>query len=133
MNTEKATPELFAALADKGTYFLCSPKYPGYLVTEEGRVFSIRARKFLSPMRCGKYLAVGVRHESGQMVRRYVHRLVAEIAHGRDFPELDVCHNDGDPDNNRVSNLRFDTRANNHADKKHHGTSLDGERTQWLN
>lgn len=125
---EHATPELFAALAANGAHFMFSNKYPGYYITEEGHVFSCRSKRFLRPMKCGKYLAVEVMHESGKMVRRYVHRLVAEVSHGCDFPELEVCHNDGNPHNNAVSNLRFDTRTNNMADKIAHGTANYGER-----
>ena len=41
---------------------------------------------------------------------------------------LEACHNDGDPANNAVDNLRWDTRANNAADTIRHGTSTRGER-----
>jgi hypothetical protein len=128
MNTDKATPELFAALAKAGGYFLASPAYPDYLATPEGRVFSIRSRRFLRPMRCGKYLAVGLRDSAGIPVRRYVHRFVAELTHGHAPAGLEVCHIDGDRDNNAESNLRWDTRKANHADKRSHGTDASGER-----
>lgn len=42
---------------------------------------------------------------------------------------LDVCHNDGDPENNRPSNLRYGTRKSNEADKKTHGKTVRGERS----
>ena len=35
---------------------------------------------------------------------------------------LVTCHNDGDPANNRVSNLRWDTQSNNLFDAVAHGT-----------
>lgn len=38
------------------------------------------------------------------------------------------CHNDGNPENNRLENLRWDTCKGNHADKKKHGTWQVGER-----
>ena len=122
MNTDKATPELFAAMARNGSYFLGSAEYPECAVTPEGDVFSFHSMRFLKPMKCGKYLAVGVRFKDGTMVRRYVHRLVAEITHGHIPAGLEVCHNDGNPLNNHEDNLRWDTRANNHADKRRHGT-----------
>jgi hypothetical protein len=37
------------------------------------------------------------------------------------------CHNDGDPSNNRLENLRFDTHKANCDDKLRHGTLCRGE------
>ena len=46
-----------------------------------------------------------------------------------DRPEgTEACHNDGDPANNAVENLRWDTRLSNAADTILHGTSTRGER-----
>jgi hypothetical protein len=35
---------------------------------------------------------------------------------------MEGCHNNGIASDNRLENLRWDTRKNNHADKKRHGT-----------
>jgi hypothetical protein len=48
-------------------------------------------------------------------------------------PGMEACHNNGDPTDNRLCNLRWDTHANNEADKIRHGTyfiraRLKGER-----
>ena len=40
---------------------------------------------------------------------------------------MEICHLDGDRSNNRLDNLRYDTRKNNHADKWKHGTMARGE------
>lgn len=40
----------------------------------------------------------------------------------------DVCHNDGNKLNNRLDNLRYDSRKNNMADKLIHGGSNRGEK-----
>lgn len=42
-------------------------------------------------------------------------------------PGLDVCHNDGDSSNNKLSNLRYDTRKGNLADRWRHGTMNVGQ------
>lgn len=41
---------------------------------------------------------------------------------------LVACHNNGDPHDNRVENVRWDTQASNMADKLTHGTMPCGER-----
>jgi len=35
---------------------------------------------------------------------------------------LECCHNDGNPENNYLENLRWDTHQSNIADSLHHGT-----------
>lgn len=59
---------------------------------------------------------------------RKVHRLVLRAFKGECPDGMEGCHNDGDPGNNHIDNLRWDTPANNHADKIAHGTTNRGER-----
>jgi len=40
-----------------------------------------------------------------------------------------VCHNDGDPHNNRVSNLRWGTASENALDAVRHGTHPEARKT----
>lgn len=56
-----------------------------------------------------------------------VHRLVLMAYVGPCPDGYQGCHNDGNPGNNHVSNLRWDTPANNTADKYIHGTIIYGE------
>jgi hypothetical protein len=59
------------------------------------------------------------------------HRLVLE-AFVEKCPEgMEGCHTDGNQQNNHISNLRWDTPKNNHADKIKHNTSNSGERCNW--
>jgi hypothetical protein len=55
-----------------------------------------------------------------------VHREVLRAFTG-DSPGLCACHNDGNPLNCNLDNLRWDTHRGNEKDKKKHGTYLDGE------
>jgi len=57
----------------------------------------------------------------------YVHALVLLALVGPRPDKADCCHNDGNPSNNHVSNLRYDTRVGNFQDKLKHGTHNRGE------
>lgn len=59
------------------------------------------------------HLSVVLGREYGSML---VHVAVAITFIGSRPKDMDVCHNDGNPKNNRVDNLRYDTRANNILD-----------------
>jgi hypothetical protein len=80
--------------------------------------------------RCQKYryghTQVSLCHNS-QYIYPLVHRLVM-LAFGPPAPSpgLMVCHNDGDPKNNRLSNLRWDDAKGNMADQTRHGTLRRG-------
>lgn len=54
---------------------------------------------------------------------RLVHTLVLAAFVGERPPGLHGCHNDGNNENNHVSNLRWDTPAENMHDKVRHGTN----------
>lgn len=58
----------------------------------------------------------------------YVHRLVAAAFIGPAPDGAQVCHYDGNPANNCLPNLRYDTQSGNERDKKRHGTDAAGER-----
>lgn len=53
---------------------------------------------------------------------RYVHRLVMAAFVGPCPPDMEVCHNNGHPTDNRLSNLRYGTTADNRRDSVKHGT-----------
>lgn len=67
--------------------------------------------------------------KNGQCFRLLVHRLVAMAF---DLPrrgdQTVVAHNDGNPLNNHISNLRWATVKENMSDKERHGTVQRGER-----
>ena len=43
---------------------------------------------------------------------------------------LEVCHNNGDPTDNRPANLRYDTRSENRRDSVRHGTHSETRKTR---
>jgi hypothetical protein len=56
------------------------------------------------------------------------HTLVLTAFVGQRPDGMECCHNDGNPWNNRLDNLRWDTPRNNQLDRIKHGTSNRGER-----
>lgn len=112
--------------------------FTGYFVTEEGQVFSCqlrcteknieKPRRIIGGQKKG-YKSVLLKHpDTGKFCRRYIHRLVLEAFVGECPQGMEACHNNGDRTDNRLENLRWDTRKNNHADKRLHGTYLFGEK-----
>lgn len=108
---------------------------PGYIVTRDGRVFSVghnwrgygEREMRLTPNADGYpsvRLTIG-----GKRTRLAVHRLVArEYLPPRPSPAHEVRHLDGDRTNNRVTNLAWGTRKENAADRERHGRTYRGER-----
>ncbi|WKW86001.1 HNH endonuclease [Gordonia Phage JonJames] len=58
-----------------------------------------------------------------------VHTLVALAFLGPRPTGMQVCHNNGDPHDNRLSNLRYGTPSENNLDKVSHGTHPESRKT----
>lgn len=99
----------------------CLPDFPEYYVSNMGRVFSLKRKKFLKPAIDGKKAADGSRigydfvtlSVKGKRTQRYVHRLVAEQfiegVEGRPYVDhIDACKR-----NNQADNLRWVTPSEN--------------------
>ncbi len=100
------------------------PGWAAYLVSDDGRVYSMGAGQYLKPSARKRHGTDRVKHYAvniGRRVRR-VHHLVLEAFVGPRPSGLQACHWDGDPSNNALSNLRWDTPKANQADSARHGT-----------
>ena len=117
------------------------PSFPGYYASEEGELFSHRipegrkqgfqitriideARVYREPIqniKFKRYETLTIVIESGEKIWKNVHILIAEAFLGPRPEGLEVCHNDGNRNNNRPDNLRYDTRSSNNLDAYDHG------------
>jgi hypothetical protein len=99
------------------------PGHANYRVSDLGNVWSLHWDR---PLKTTK------RKHGGHLVvtldgRQYaVHRLVLLAFVGPPPNGMEVCHEDGDPENNRLSNLRYDTHFANVQDRRKHGTHPRG-------
>jgi hypothetical protein len=66
--------------------------------------------------------------KTGVRKQLFLHKIVLEAFIGLRPIGYESCHNDGNPLNCRIENLRWDTKSNNHQDKKKHGTWQVGEK-----
>lgn len=113
-----------------------------YEVSDHGRVRSldrVTTSRFRSAQRWkGRILKEKINHNrsgyrqvalsNGGASYAYVHRLVLDAFVGPCPKGMQCAHGDGDTSNNRLSNLRWATDFDNHADKALHGTDPAGER-----
>jgi hypothetical protein len=67
------------------------------------------------------HLSLGL-HRDGEARTALVHRVVARAFLGEPPEGTECCHADGDPENNNVENLRWDSRSANLRDAVKHGT-----------
>ena len=104
------------------------PGRPGYEASSHGRIRSLdrwiadhngrrlflRGRTLKQVLNADGYPVVGG--------LGYVHRAVMLSFNGPPANGFEVAHNDGNPANNLLTNLRYDTHAGYHADRLTHGT-----------
>ena len=65
--------------------------------------------------------------KNGKVYFKSIHRLVLETFVGPCPKGMEACHNDGNPANNQLNNLRWDTHKENGKDMIRHETSPKGE------
>lgn len=103
--------------------------FPGYLVTSDGRVRSSKCHRFLTPTATPNgHLYVSLCRGMKRGHKNYVHRLVLGAFVGPCPEGMECCHNSGDPADNRLANLRWDTHSGNMWDAVGHGTAPGRQR-----
>lgn len=112
------------------------PWAPGYFVSTDGDVFSTRwwrgepkvvVRRLKITKSFSGYGLVSLR-SNGRTTVAKVHLLVLNVFIGPPPSNCECCHNNGDRMDNHLSNLRWDTKSSNSADRLLHGTDCNGER-----
>lgn len=129
-----------------GVEFRLIPGFACYAVGDDGSVWSNCRANGRHPdgwhrlsikeetTKCGLiyfYTHLRANNGRGRVLRRYVHRLVLEAFVGPCPDGLQTRHLDGDPSNNRPTNLAWGTSKENHADRRRHGTLRMGEQTTF--
>lgn len=131
----------FHSMSDKVIYkSLAFLGYPNYRVGTDGSVWS-KCVKGNNKGGTGKWRKLrATLIKSGKLQGRFVinlyrgrktflvHRLVLLAFIGPCPEGMECCHSDGNPANNRLENLRWDTRKNNQADRIKHGTDCKGKK-----
>ena len=101
-----------------------------YEVSDQGKVRNCKTGKILSnkPNKNIGYVVYSLfKNKKGKM--HYGHCLVLEAFVGlRPKGDYQACHGNGIRNDNRVVNLRWDTRASNYEDARKHQTNSRGSR-----
>lgn len=103
---------------------------PRFVARKDGRKQPIPGRIKKAPVDGKGYPRVALYGPAfPKGAHRTVHSLVMEAFIGPCPDGMEICHNDGDRLNARLSNLRYGTRSENHLDKRVHGTHNNGKKT----
>lgn len=96
------------------------PRDPAYLVIANGCIFGVHGKELSQHPTRGGYLRVPLRDSKKYLV----HRLVLEAFIGPCPPGYEASHEDGNPTNNDLSNLRWRPKGDNCKLKTKHGTNF---------
>jgi|JI10StandDraft_1071094.scaffolds.fasta_scaffold444944_2 hypothetical protein len=110
------------------------PSFPAYEVSEAGAVRRVakgirggEIGKVMKPYRREDGYNMYILRRDNRSFHKKAHQLVIEAFVGpKPFDGAEVCHIDGSRSNDHWTNLRWDSRSGNHADKVEHGTAARG-------
>lgn len=97
---------------------------PGYMVSDYGRVWSIKTHQFIKvkPMDSHGHLGVCL-YVNGKCYYEYIHRLMAKAFIPNPCEHNIVRHLDDIPNNNDLNNLAWGTQKDNQRDSIKNGTN----------
>lgn len=103
------------------------PLFNNYQVNEYGQIKNIKTQRILKPFKDRDGYSYHTLMLNKKRYWKCISRIVATVFHGEAPSDLhEAAHNDGDPSHNYYKNIRWATKKENHADKKIHGTSING-------
>ena len=97
--------------------------FPEYEIGVMGNVYNKKSGRLLKTQSNNGYRQIGL-YKNKIQYSRLIHRLVLEAYVGPCPKNKECCHNNGNRADNRLSNLRWDTRNENAKDAMRHGTSV---------
>lgn len=101
-----------------------------YEVSDQGHVTAKKSGRILASRQTAKgYVIVTLNRSWGNSVQRRVHRLVLEAFVGPCPEGQEGCHGPGGPSDNRLENIRWDTREENARDIVRHGHHWQANKT----
>jgi len=102
------------------------PRWPGYLASPAGEVFSVKRRtmrKLRQSPDTGGYLVISL-SKNGRSCTKRVHALILETFVGPRPAGYESRHLNGNKTDNRACNLRWGTHRENTFDAIDHGTQV---------
>ena len=94
------------------TVFVDGEYYYDYMVSNKGRIFSLKTLTFLEGSECNGYIRMRL-SKDGNRVRKFKHRIVAESFCENSKNKPFVNHIDGNKRNNHPNNLEWVTTEEN--------------------
>lgn len=105
--------------------------YPGYQISNQGRLWSCKSNKYLQPFTNNRgYKAINIIAANGKRKGELIHRLVALAFIDNPERKPEVNHINHIRDDNRVENLEWISHSeNNTIGRKRHCTHSE----EWFN
>jgi hypothetical protein len=115
------------------------PGFPAYRLSSDGLLWTCWGRggkrRLLTNMWRPVVPDVGKKghrrvtlYAPGKRLRVLLHRLMLELFVGPCPDGMEACHGDGNPANNKLDNLRWDTPQGNWLDRRRHGRGCEGRK-----
>ena len=104
------------------------PGFSDYSISDLGQIKGPRSGAMRFQITWNKYLRVGL-YKNRRSHNKFVHVLVLESFVGPRPKNYECGHLDGDPQNNKLTNLRWVSRKENQFHRKLHGTHDMGEKS----